>query len=173
MSGQATEYDVGGSTPFSRRFVEQPFDRAFFLARHVRRESDTGPQPLQLYLRRYFYGSNLGLAQALGFGINRFFGNMSFIIGHECRTASGNQWDVGTIRMRAGYPPVSPATRATIPGILLRSRCSEHRTTIWCLSPSASLGSPAILTGPSAVATPGWYGLTIHCQMDGDGHQDS
>ena len=43
----------------------------------------------------YFWGSNLGLAQALEFDINQFFDSMGFIWGHECRVAGGNEWDVG------------------------------------------------------------------------------
>ena len=42
----------------------------------------------------YFFGSNLGLSQALEFDMNQFFGGMGFIWGHECRIAGGNEWDV-------------------------------------------------------------------------------
>jgi hypothetical protein len=41
-----------------------------------------------------FYGDQLGLAEALEFDINQFFGDMGFIFGHECRIADGNQWDI-------------------------------------------------------------------------------
>ena len=42
----------------------------------------------------YFYGTNLGLSQALEFDINQFFDNLGFIWGHECRIAGGNEWDI-------------------------------------------------------------------------------
>jgi len=34
------------------------------------------------------------MAEALEFDINQFFGDMGFILGHECRIAGGNQWDI-------------------------------------------------------------------------------
>jgi hypothetical protein len=112
-------------------------------------ESDTGPQPPQLTYEVYFYGNDPALAPALEFDVNQFFGNMSLIFGHECRIASGNQWEDQNARWVPAGCPLLPEQQ------LLESSydqgAREHRTTIWCISPSASIGSPAILTGPSAM----------------------
>jgi len=51
------------------------------------------------------YGDNLGLAQALEFDINQFFGKMGFILGHEvpdCERKTNGTFL--TIRARSGTP---------------------------------------------------------------------
>ena len=42
----------------------------------------------------YFYVEDLSVSQALEFDINQFVGGYSYIWGHECRIAGGNEWDI-------------------------------------------------------------------------------
>ena len=42
----------------------------------------------------YFYVDDLSVSQALEFDINQFVSGNSYIWGHECRIAGGNEWDI-------------------------------------------------------------------------------
>ena len=42
----------------------------------------------------YFYVEDPSVSQALEFDINQFVGGYSYIWGHECRIAGGNEWDI-------------------------------------------------------------------------------
>ena len=66
----------------------------------------------------YFFATDLGTSQALEFDINQFVNGKSFIWGHECRIAGGNQWDVWTITKKNGTLPALAAGRRTINGTI-------------------------------------------------------
>ncbi|HWO39654.1 MAG TPA: hypothetical protein VNO32_63605, partial [Candidatus Acidoferrum sp.] len=122
----------------------------------------------------YFYGNDLGLAQALEFDINQFFGNMSFIFGHECRIASGNQWDVWD-NQNARWVPTGvlcyPNNNSWNHLTIKVQRTSNNDLLYQSISFN---GVTSNLNWTFAHgSTPGWYGLTINYQMDGDRHQDS
>ena len=113
-------------------------------------------------------------AQALGFDINRFFGSMSFIFGHECRTASGNQWDVWDNQNARWVPtgvPCYPNNNAWNHLTIKVQRTSNNDLVYQSISFNGVTSNLNWTFGHGS--TPGWYGLTINYQMDGDGHQDS
>jgi hypothetical protein len=122
----------------------------------------------------YFYGSNLGAAQALEFDVNQFFNNTGYTWGHECRIAGGNEWD--TWDNAAGkwvptgvgcYPLENQWNHLTIQV----QRTSSNQL----LYQSITLnGSTATLNKTSApFSAPGWYGITVNYQMDGNYKQDA
>jgi hypothetical protein len=94
MSGDASGFSVGGTVPFSD---------ALFTNHLIGPGSSQGlpdknrtlvPSLHDFTYDVDFYGSNFGPSQAIEFDINQFFNNLGFIFGHECRIASGNEWDV-------------------------------------------------------------------------------
>jgi hypothetical protein len=108
----------------------------------------------------YFYGDNLGLAQALEFDINQFFGGMGFIFGHECRIASGHEWDIFDNQKRHWVStgiPCWPNDHSWNHVIIKVQRTSSNELLYQSITLNWTFAnSPA----------PGWYGVTINYQQD-------
>jgi hypothetical protein len=174
LSGNATIFNVGGTTPYSD---------ALFNNHLIGVDSSQGmPDPNQsqlqtLYNFQYdvdFYGDNLEMSQALEFDINQFFSNMGFIFGHECRIASGNEWDIWDNSKGQWIPtgiPCYPNSGQWNHVTLKVQRTSDNHETYQSITLN---GQTTELNWTfEKGASPGWYGLTLNFQMDGNYKQDS
>ena len=122
----------------------------------------------------YFWGSNLGASQAVEFDINQFFDNMGFIWGHECRVAGGNEWDI--------WDNVSQHWVPTGVSCYPVSNSWNHLTLqVQRTSNNELLYQSITLNGKTANlnqyydhgSAPGWYGVTINYQQDGNSNQSA
>jgi hypothetical protein len=122
----------------------------------------------------YFYGDNLGLAQALEFDINQFFDNMGFIWGHQCRVAGGNEWDVWDAQhaywKHTGIP-CYPNSNAWNHLTIKVQRTSNDELMYQSITLNGVTSNLNWTFGHGS--TPGWYGVTINYQMDGNDKQNS
>ncbi len=174
LSGQATIFNVGGTTPYSDALWNN-----HLIGPYSSQGMFDPDQSLTSALSTFtydvdFYGDNLGLSQALEFDINQFFGNMGFIFGHECRIASGNQWDIWDNSKGQWIPtgiPCYPKSGQWNHLTLKVQRTSDDHETYQSITLN---GQTATLNWTFDKGTsPGWYGLTVNFQMDGDYKQDS
>ena len=174
LSGQATEYYVGGSVPFSDALWNN-----HLIGPGSSQGMPDGNQTVVPSLHNftydvYFYGDNLGLSQALEFDINQFFGNMSFIFGHECRIATGNEWDVWDNQNARWTPtgiPCHPNSNGWNHLTIQVQRTSNNDLVYQSITLNGSTHT-LNWTFPHG-SSAGWYGLTINYQMDGNSKQDS
>jgi hypothetical protein len=173
LSGEATAYYVGGSVPYSD---------ALFTNQLIGTNSSQGlPDSNQTLVPSlhsftydvYFYGSNFGVTQALEFDINQFFNNLGFIFGHECRIAAGNEWDVWDNQNQrwtptgiSCYPNQNSWNHLTI-----RAQRNSNNELVYQSITLNGQTNTLNWTFPAGSA-PGWYGITINYQMDGDANQD-
>ncbi len=122
----------------------------------------------------YFYAGNFGFSQALEFDINQFFHNLGLIFGHECRIASGNEWDVWDNQNKKWVPtgiPCYPNDNSWNHLTIQVQRDSNNNLVYQSITLNGQT-STLNWTFPAG-KSPGWYGLTINYQMDGDANQDS
>lgn len=174
LSGKSTVFWIGGTTSYSDALWNNHLIGPY--------SSQGMPDPDQsksgsLHDFTYdvdFYGDNLGLSEALEFDINQFFDGMGFIFGHQCRIANGNQWDIWDNSkhqwIHTGvpcYPNSGQWNHVTL---------KVHRT-----SDNHQNYESITLNGQTNTlnwtfdkgASPGWWGVTINFQMDGNFKQDS
>jgi hypothetical protein len=120
----------------------------------------------------YFYGTNLELSQAVEFDINQFFNNLGFIWGHECRIAGGNEWDIWD-NVNQHWVPTGVACHPT-------NNAWNHLTLqVQRTSDNQLLYQSITLNGVTntlnkyynAGSAPGWHGVTVNYQMDGNYQQ--
>jgi hypothetical protein len=174
LSGKATIFNVGGSTPYSD---------ALWNNHLIGTSSSQGMfDPDETLVRSlynftydvYFYGDNLDLSEALEFDINQFFDGMGFIFGHECRIADGNQWDVFDNEKGQWIPtgvPCHPNSNSWNHVTLKVQRTSDNHMTYQSITLN---GQTTTLNWTlSHGSAPNWYGVTINFQMDGNYKQDS
>ena len=120
----------------------------------------------------YFYGNNLGASQALEFDVNQFFNGMGFTWGHECRLAGGYEWDVwdnSNARWVSTGIACNPVNNAWNHLVIQVQRTSDNRL----LYQSITLnGQTHVLNRIySHFSAPGWYGITVNFQEDGNNRQ--
>ncbi len=174
LSGQATEYYVGGNVPFSDALWNN-----HLIGPMSSQGLPDGNQTMVPSLHNftydvYFYGNNMGLAQALEFDINQFFGNMGFIFGHECRIATGNEWDVWDNQDARWTPtgiPCYPNSNGWNHLTIQVQRTSNNDLVYQSITLNGSTHT-LNWTFPHG-SSAGWYGVTINYQMDGNSKQDS
>jgi hypothetical protein len=174
LSGKATEYYVGGNVPFSDALWNNHLIGADSTQGMPDGNQTVVPALHDFTYDVYFYGDNLGLSQALEFDINQFFNGMGFIFGHECRIAGGNEWDVwdnqNAYWKHTGIP-CNPKSNSWNHLTLKVQRTSNNQLVYQSITLNG-FTSTLNWSFPAGSA-PGWYGVTINYQMDGDENQDS
>jgi hypothetical protein len=172
MSGSATQFNIGGTGPY--------WDVLFF--NHL-----IGPYSSQgmpdsnhtivptlhnFTYDAYFYGTNLNLSQALEFDINQFFDNLGFIWGTQCRIAGGNGWDiwdnVNSRWIHTGIP-CYPNSNAWNHVAIQVQRTSDNK--LWYQTITLNGVTNNINQYYDPGSAPGWYGVTVNYQMDGNSKQ--
>jgi major membrane immunogen (membrane-anchored lipoprotein) len=119
----------------------------------------------------YFYVTDVSVSQALEFDINQFVGGYSFIWGHECRIAGGNEWDIWDDPGQTWHPTgvaCNPLQNAWNHLTLQVQRTSDNQL----LFESITLnGVTANLNYYENPTTTSWYGVTVNYQQDGNYEQ--
>ena len=116
----------------------------------------------------YFFAKDLNTSQALEFDINQFLNGKSYIWGHECRIAGGNQWDVWDNPRQKWHP--------TGIGCWPKNNQWNHLTIqVQRTSDGHLLFKSITLNGKTATVnrydTPtktSWSGITVNYQQDGN-----
>jgi hypothetical protein len=174
MSGQATVFWLGGTTPYSDALWNNPLIGTASSQGVPDANQTLVPALHDFTYDVYFYGDNLGLSQALEFDINQFFNGMGFIFGHECRIASGNEWDVWDNQNKRWTPtgvPCHPNNNSWNHVTIKVQRTSDDHLVYQSITFNG-VTSDLNWTFGHGSAPGGWYGVTINYQMDGNLHQD-
>jgi hypothetical protein len=164
LSGKAMRFDIGGSTPFADILWNVKFTSML-------KDQKSVPQYHQFTYDVYFYGDNLETAQALEFDINQFVNNQSFIWGHECRIASGHEWDTWnnqTMHWVKSGIPCNPKSNAWNHLIIQAERTSDNQLHFDSITLNGVTSQVDRYDTPTATT---WYGMTINYQMDGNSQQ--
>jgi hypothetical protein len=116
----------------------------------------------------YFWVAKASVSQALEFDINQFTGGKSFIWGHECRVAGGNQWDIYDNVNHKWVPTgvaCNPVSGAWNHLVIQVQRTSTNKL----LFKSITLnGKTATLNHIESPTSTSWHGVTINYQLDGN-----
>jgi hypothetical protein len=174
LSGDASGFDLGGAATFSDALFANPL-----IGTNSTQGMPDSNQTLVPTLNGftydvYIYNANFGLAQAVEFDVNQFFGSVGLIFGHECRIASGNEWDVWDNRNKKWVPTGIPC--------YLNDNAWNHITIQVQRNSSNELVYQSItVNGQTSTLnwvfppgqSNGWYGVTINYQMDGNADQSA
>jgi major membrane immunogen (membrane-anchored lipoprotein) len=175
LSGKSSEWNLGGSVPYmdtlwNNHLIGTLSSQGLDDSNHT-----LVPTLHDFTYDVYFYGSNLNLSEALEFDVNQFFDDMSFIWGHECRIADGNEWDVWDAQASkwiptgiACYPNENAWNHLTIKV----ERTSSNQLLYQSITLNGVTSNLNWTYSPGSV--PGsWWGVTINYQMDGNYQQAS
>jgi hypothetical protein len=174
LSNEATQYTLGGTTVYS----DTLFNNHLIGDLSSQGMSDSNHTLVPTYHNFtydvYFYGTNLALSQALEFDINQFFDNLGFIWGHECRIAGGHEWDVWD-NVTAQWIPTgiacNPVSNAWNHLTIQVQRTSSNQLLYQSITLNGVTGNVNQYYEPGSA--PGWWGVTINYQMDGNNKQSA
>lgn len=116
----------------------------------------------------YFFASNIGAAQALEFDINQFVNGQSYIWGHECRIAGGNEWDTWDNPGQKWNPtgiPCYPLNNQWNHLIIQVQRTSDGHLLFQSITLN---GNTATLNRYDMPTKTSWSGITVNYQQDGN-----
>jgi hypothetical protein len=172
MSGEATQYSLGGTAIYT----DALFNNHLIGDLSSQGLPDSNHTLVSGYHNFtydvYFYGTNLELSQAVEFDINQFFDNLGFIWGHECRIAGGHEWDVWN-NVTAHWTPTgiacNPVDNAWNHLTIQVQRTADNQLLYQSITLNGVTSTLNQYYEPGPA--PGWYGVTINYQMDGNYQQ--
>ena len=169
LSGNATQYNIGGTMDYSDVLWNNHLIGDFSSEGMPDTSHTLVPTLSTFTYDVYFWGGNLGASQALEFDMNQFFNGMGFTWGHECRIAGGNEWDVwdaANYKWRPTGIPCYPNNNSWNHLTIQVQRTSNNQL----LYKSITLnGQTHVLNWTYGhFPAPGWYGITVNYQMDGN-----
>lgn len=171
LSGDSTEFALGSGSPYG----DALFNNHLIGDQSSQGLPDTDktliPTLHNFVYDVYFYGTNLNASQAVEFDINQFTNGLSFIWGHECRVAGGNEWDIWDNQSGhwvATGVPCYPKSNDWNHLVIQVERTSNNQL----LYQSITLnGQQYNLNATYAPTSTSWYGVTVNYQMDGNSSQ--
>lgn len=173
MSGDSTQFNLSGTTDYGDALWNNHLIGALSSQGMPDNNHDEVNNYHNFTYDVYFYGSNLGNAQALEFDINQFFDSMGFIWGHECRVAGGNEWDIwdnATSHWVATGIPCYPNENSWNHLTIQVERTSANELLYQSITLNG-VTNTLNWTYNHGSASSSWWGVTINYQMDGNDKQ--
>jgi major membrane immunogen (membrane-anchored lipoprotein) len=121
----------------------------------------------------WFYGTSLETSQALEFDINQFFDGNGYIWGHECRIAGGHEWytwDNDDKEWVATGVDCNPVSNSWNHLVIQVQRTTDNKLLFQSITLNGVTNNLNIVRNHGSA--PGWYGVTINYQIDGNKNQD-
>ena len=175
MSGDATQFNIGGSTPYadvlwSNPLIGQGSTQGIPDSNHT-----LLPTLHNFTYDAYFYPTNVGVTQVLEFDISMYFNGVGLIWGNQCNILGGHVWDiwdnVGQKWVSTGAA-CNPVNNAWNHVTIQVQRESDN----WLLFQSITLNG--VTANINQYYAPGgapgnWWGITVNYQMDGNRNQSA
>jgi hypothetical protein len=168
LSGNSARMDVGGQTVYSDVLWNNHLIGDFSSQGLPDTEHSIIPNVHNFTYDVYFYATDISASQALEFDINQFVNGQSFIWGHECRIAGGNEWDIWDNPGQKWHPtgiPCNPVNNAWNHLVIQVQRTSDNHLLFQSISLN---GQTATLNYYETPTPTTWYGITLNYQQDGN-----
>ncbi|HTV15866.1 MAG TPA: Ig-like domain-containing protein [Acidobacteriaceae bacterium] len=170
LSGNATQFNIGGSTPYSDVLWSNPV----IGQGSTQGLSDTSHTLLtslhHFTYDAYFYVSNLSATQSLEFDVNMYFNSVGMEWGTQCDHLGSGQWDIWNNVDAKWVPSGSPCkleANAWNHVTLQVERESNNDLLYQSITLNGVTYTLNKTVAPFQVPS-GWWGATVNYQMDGN-----
>lgn len=173
LSGDATQFNMGGSTPYSDvLWSNKLIGQNSTLNMHDEHRTIL-PSIRHMIYDTDVYVGNLSVAQDLEFDVNLYMSGVGMEWGMECNHLNGNVWDIWN-NIDAHW------VHTTIPCTITDQQWNhvhfeaqrEANNDLTYLSITVNgVTTPINQTVAPFPVPKGWYGMTVNYQMDGNSHQ--
>ncbi len=168
ITGSAMQFNLGGQTQFADALWNNHLIGQFSSQGMFDPSQQITSSVHNFMYDVYFYLPDLSAAQAVEFDINQFLNGQSYIWGHECRIAGGNQWDIWDDQGMQWHPTgigCYPKANAWNHLVLQVQRTSDGHLLFQTISLNGINKTLNYYESPSSTS---WQGITINYQMDGN-----
>jgi major membrane immunogen (membrane-anchored lipoprotein) len=168
LSGNSSKMDIGGDTDYSDILWNNHLIGNFSTQGMPDTDHTIIPSLYNFTYDVHFYVDDPSISQALEFDINEFVGGYSYIWGHECRIAGGNEWDVWDDQAGAWHPTgvaCYPLANAWNHLVLQVQRTSDNQLLFQSITLNGVTSTLNYYGSPTPTT---WYGVTINYQQDGN-----
>jgi hypothetical protein len=168
LSGDSARMDIGGDTVYSDVLWNNHLIGNFSSQGMPDNNQTIIPSLHSFTYDVYFYVEDPSVSQALEFDINQFVGGKSYIWGHECRIAGGNEWDIWDNPGQKWHPTgvaCKPLANAWNHLVLQAERTSDDQLVFQSITLNGVTSTLNYYEDPTSTT---WYGVTINYQQDGD-----
>jgi major membrane immunogen (membrane-anchored lipoprotein) len=169
MSGSSTKFFIGGSTPYADVLWNNHLIGDGSTQGMLDGDHKIMPTVHNLTYDAYFYGTDLSLAENIEFDLADFFDDMGFMFGTECRIQGDKQWaiwdNVDAKWVSTGID--CTATSNTWNHVTLEfERTTSNQLTYKTITLNGKTHTLNWTYNP--FSAPGWYGLVVNFQLDGN-----
>jgi hypothetical protein len=163
LDGKATQYFLGGSTPYSnvlysKQLINDPTQVA---------------KPHHFVYDANFYYTNSHAAQALEFDINQLAGGKRYIWGTQCNIRAGAHWDIwdniNKSWVSTGVACTAPPTYKWNHVTIEAERTSDNKLHYISITLN---GTKHYINKYYSPTSTSWNGVTVNFQMDGNSTQE-
>jgi major membrane immunogen (membrane-anchored lipoprotein) len=168
LSGHSSEMWIGGDTAYSDVLWNNHLIGDFSSQGMPDNNQTIVPNLYNFTYDVYFYVEDLSVSQALEFDINEFVGGKSYIWGHECRVAGGNEWDIWDNPGGTWHPTgvaCNPLQNSWNHLTLQVQRTSDDQLVFQSITLNGDTATLNYYENPTSTS---WYGVTINYQQDGN-----
>ncbi len=171
LSGKSSLMDIGGETAYADILWNNHLIGNFSSQGMPDYNQTIVPSLHNFTYDVYFYVENPSVSQALEFDINQFVGGYSYIWGHECRIAGGNEWDIWDNPSQTWHPTgiaCKPVANAWNHLVLQVQRTSDNHILFQSITLNGVTSTLNYYENPTTTT---WYGVTVNYQQDGNYQQ--
>ena len=175
MSGHATQFNIGGSTPYSDVLWSNPVIGQFSTQGLPDSNYTLLPTLHNFTYDAYFYGSNLALSQVIEFDISMYMNGTGMIWGNQCRIAGGNEWDIWD-NVNARWVSTGVACNPINNGwnhVTIQVQRESDNTLLFQSITLNGVTANINKTYPPFAVPADWWGITLNYQMDGNYKQSA
>ncbi len=168
LSGKSSLMDIGGDTVYSDILWNNHLIGDFSSQGMPDTNHTIVPNLYNFTYDVYFYVEDPGVSQALEFDINEFVGGYSYIWGHECRIAGGNEWDIWDNPGQTWHPTgvaCNPVANAWNHLTLQVQRTTGNQLLFQSITLNGVTSTLNYYENPTTTT---WYGVTVNYQQDGN-----
>jgi hypothetical protein len=175
LSGNATQFEVGGTTPYSDVLWSNPLIGQFSTQGLPDTDHSLLPTLHNFIYDADFYVTNASVTQVLEFDVNMYLNGVGMIWGHQCNNLGDKQWDIwDNVHKRwfstgitcnlinDGWNHITIQVQREADNTLLYQSITLNGETV-----TLNTTSPAYSVPQS------WWGVTVNYQMDGDNKQSA
>ncbi len=173
LSGNSTQTDIGGQTPFADILWNNHLIGDFSSQNLPDGNLSLLPTLHNFTYDVYFYANNMSASQAVEFDINQFVGGKSYIWGHECRIAGGNEWDIWDNQNQSWIAtgvPCNPVNNSWNHLVIQVQRTAQNQLLFQSITLN---GKQSVLNHLENPTSSPWYGVTVNYQLDGNRQQEA
>jgi len=171
LSGKSSLMDIGGQEVYSDILWNNHLIGNFSSQGMPDNNQTIVPNLHNFTYDVYFYVEEPSVSQALEFDINQFVGGYSYIWGHECRIAGGNEWDIWDNPGQKWHPTgiaCKPLANAWNHLVLQVQRTSDNQLLFQSITLNGVTSTLNYYENPTTTT---WYGVTVNYQQDGNSKQ--